>query len=69
VLPNGFQRIRYYGFLGNRYRQEKLASALPSISRTGDYWVATTGGLVRFDPASADRKFIVFLPGDALFLA
>jgi len=24
VLPNGFQRIRYYGFLGNRYRQEKL---------------------------------------------
>jgi len=25
VLPNGFQRIRYYGFLGNRRRQEKLA--------------------------------------------
>jgi hypothetical protein len=25
VLPNGFQRIRYYGFLGNRYRQAKLA--------------------------------------------
>lgn len=24
VLPNGLQRIRYYGFLGNRYRQEKL---------------------------------------------
>jgi hypothetical protein len=24
VLPNGFQRIRYYGFLGNRYRQEKV---------------------------------------------
>jgi hypothetical protein len=24
-LPDGFQRIRYYGFLGNRYRQEKLA--------------------------------------------
>ena len=24
VLPTGFQRIRYYGFLGNRYRQEKL---------------------------------------------
>lgn len=24
VLPNRFQRIRYYGFLGNRYRQEKL---------------------------------------------
>jgi len=25
VLPEGFQRIRYYGFLGNRYRQRKLA--------------------------------------------
>jgi hypothetical protein len=24
VLPSGFQRIRYYGLLGNRYRQEKL---------------------------------------------
>ena len=24
VLPNGFQRIRYYGFLGNRYRKQKL---------------------------------------------
>ena len=24
VLPNRFQRIRYYGFLGNRHRQEKL---------------------------------------------
>jgi hypothetical protein len=24
VLPNGFQRIRYYGFLGNRNRQQKL---------------------------------------------
>jgi len=24
VLPTGFHRIRYYGFLGNRYRKEKL---------------------------------------------
>lgn len=24
VLPDGFQRIRYYGFLGNRYRRDKL---------------------------------------------
>jgi hypothetical protein len=24
VLPDGFQRIRYYGFLGNRNRQHKL---------------------------------------------
>ena len=25
VLPDGFQRIRYYVFLGNRYREHKLA--------------------------------------------
>ena len=25
TLPSGFRRIRYYGFLGNRYRNEKLA--------------------------------------------
>jgi len=24
VLPEGFQRIRYYGFLGNRHRQSRL---------------------------------------------
>src|SRR5207245_4607412 len=24
VLPSRFQRIRYYGLLGNRYRQQKL---------------------------------------------
>jgi hypothetical protein len=24
VLPEGCQRIRYYGFLANRYRQQKL---------------------------------------------
>ena len=24
ALPDGFQRIRYYGLLGNRYRQQKL---------------------------------------------
>ena len=25
TLPDGFQRIRYYGLLGNRYRQQNLA--------------------------------------------
>lgn len=25
VLPNGFQRIRHYGLLGNRHRAENLA--------------------------------------------
>jgi len=25
LLPDGFQRIRYFGFLANRYRRDKLA--------------------------------------------
>ena len=32
VLPKGFMRIRYYGFLANRYRAEKLALARRLIS-------------------------------------
>jgi hypothetical protein len=36
VLPLGFHRIRYYGFLGNRYREAKLAQCrrLLAISAT-----------------------------------
>jgi hypothetical protein len=45
VLPDGFQRIRYYGFLGNRYREEKLARcrqllgmpAAPPTEESKDY--------------------------------
>jgi hypothetical protein len=41
VLPNGFQRIRYYGFLSNRYRQQKLAQCrqllgMPTPEETPD---------------------------------
>ena len=27
TLPDGFQRIRYYGLLGNRYRQQSWLAA------------------------------------------
>jgi hypothetical protein len=46
VLPLGFQRIRYYGLLGNRHRAEKLARCRqllhmtappPADIETGDY--------------------------------
>jgi hypothetical protein len=47
VLPEGFQRIRYYGFLANRYRERKLARcrqllampqpAPPDDQAAGDY--------------------------------
>ena len=33
ALPDGFQRIRYYGFFGNRYRQEKLARCRQLLGR------------------------------------
>jgi len=37
VLPDGFQRIRHYGFLGHRYRQAKLALCrqLLGVASTG----------------------------------
>ncbi len=34
VLPHGFHRIRYYGFLGNRFRQEKLARCRQLLGMT-----------------------------------
>jgi hypothetical protein len=47
VLPEGFQRIRYYGFLANRYREQKLAHCRklldmpapepPALQTTKDY--------------------------------
>jgi len=48
VLPDRFQKIRYYGFLGNRFRQKKLAlcrqllampaaTPKPVASETSDY--------------------------------
>jgi hypothetical protein len=34
VLPSGFHRIRYYGFLGNRYRKEKLEQCRKLLGMT-----------------------------------
>jgi len=34
VLPGGFQRIRHFGFLGNRYRQTKLALCRDLLAMT-----------------------------------
>jgi hypothetical protein len=55
VLPDGFQRIRYFGFLANRYRAEKLAlcrrllkmpppAATPELKKDyKDHYEALTG--------------------------
>jgi len=34
VLPVGFHRMRYYGFLGNRHRHEKLARCRQLLGMT-----------------------------------
>ena len=31
VLPEGFQRIRYYGFPANRYREQKAGSCRKAL--------------------------------------
>ena len=47
VLPSGFQRIRYYGLLGNRYRKDKLARCRELI------------GMPKLEPkaAAADKDY------------
>ena len=68
VLPSGFQRIRYYGFLCNRRRQDKLArcrqllgmaSVVPAAASgtSGDYrdvYEALTGNSLRRCPSCDD---------------
>src|SRR5580693_2498967 len=54
VLPDGFQRIRYYGFLANRYREQTLARCRqllampqpepPDNHAAGDYRDQATAG-------------------------
>lgn len=42
VLPPGLQRIRYYGFLGNRYRQDKLDQCRQLLQMTPSTPTAVT---------------------------
>jgi hypothetical protein len=73
VLPHGFHRIRYYGFLGNRFRQEKLARcrqllgmALPQVpqkqSADSDYhdrYEELTGTSLRICPVCHRGHMVV----------
>jgi hypothetical protein len=72
VLPDGFQRIRYYGFLSNRYREEKLehcrqllgmASAHPTTPATEpkdyrDRYEELTGVSLRLCPVCRRGQMI-----------
>jgi hypothetical protein len=72
VLPSGFHRIRYYGFLGNRSRREKLARCrrllqMPAItpadtqapSDVHDRCEALTGRSLRTCPICRDGQMRV----------
>ena len=73
VLPSGFQRIRYYGFLCNRRRQDKLArcrqllgmaSVAPAAASdtSDDYrdvYEALTGNSLRRCPSCDDGLLLV----------
>ena len=72
VLPDGFQRIRYYGFLANRYRKEKLsrcrqllgmaACEPPAPEASQDYrdrWEELTGSSLRECPVCHQGRMAV----------
>ena len=71
VLPAGFQRIRYYGFLANRYREQKLARCrqLLDMPRTQtpdsqtarnyrDHYYELTGASLRECPACQQGRMV-----------
>ena len=71
VLPQGFQRIRYYGFLANRHREENLARcrellkmppAEPKTEVKEDYrdrYEELTGHSLKTCPACHEGEMIV----------
>ena len=72
VLPSGFHRIRYYGFLGNRHRSEKLERCrrflgtapppAPVHHATTDYrdrYEALTGFSLRTCPRCQNGRMLV----------
>lgn len=72
VLHEGFHRIRYYGFLGNRYRAQKLARCRdllgmpvpePADSRSAkdyrDRYEDLTGHSLRQCPACRQGQMII----------
>jgi Putative transposase/Transposase zinc-binding domain len=60
VLPDGFQRIRYYGFLGNRYRKQKLALCRQLLAMPENERPET-------DPSSDYRDLYEELTGSSLW--
>ena len=55
VLPDGFQRIRHYGFLANRLRTEKLGLCRRLIATAADQAVTGSQGGLEAAAATGDK--------------
>ncbi len=55
VLPDGFQRIRHYGFLANGHRKTKLALIRKLLNATAPHVAMTVAADQPADGAKADR--------------
>jgi hypothetical protein len=57
VLPEGFRRIRYYGFLGHCCREKKLAAAASTARSTQTRHPSSTRGIAcpRRGPRRGDK--------------
>lgn len=63
VLPDGFQRIRHYGFLANGHRKAKLAlirRLIPALAQTAK--PTTTTAVDEQSPADDDNRTPVLCP-------
>lgn len=80
VLPAGFHRIRYYGFLGNRHRAPKLArcrallgmpapepAAEPDATDYRDRYEQLTGRSLRQCPACHQGQMVIVETFDGVF--
>jgi Putative transposase len=58
VLPDGFQRIRYYGFLSNRYRQQKLAQCRQLLGLASPVETSNRIGKRLFGAREYDERYV-----------
>jgi hypothetical protein len=65
VLPKGFMRIRYYGFLANRHRREKIALCprLLGLADNPSIPPSDTGDEQASDPTNSGRSILCPLCG------
>jgi hypothetical protein len=64
ILPKGLHKIRYFGYLANRYRQQKLAHCRSLLGQSADALVTNAVALCVGTPGP-DRKVARIEPGDA----